>query len=94
MQVKFLKSIVIPAIAGGIVFLSSCGDSGEKKAFSNFHPEKEVEKYIDGYYSASLGESSNPKSGKSSVYIDFSDGLVQAYTKKPSKCSDYTSNYK
>ena len=36
MQVKFLKSIVIPAIAGGIVFLSSCGDSGEKKAFSNF----------------------------------------------------------
>ena len=83
MQVKFLKSIVIPAIAGGIVFLSSCGDSGEKKAFSNFHPEKEVEKYIDGYYSASLGESSNPKSGKSSVYIDFSDGLVQAYTKNP-----------
>jgi hypothetical protein len=46
MQVKFLKSIVIPAIAGGIVFLSSCGDSGEKKAFSNFHPEKEIEKYI------------------------------------------------
>jgi hypothetical protein len=83
MQVKFLKSIVIPAIVGSILFLSSCGGSGEKKAFSNFHPEKEVEKYIDGYYSASLGESSNPKSGKSSVYIDFSDGLVQAYTKNP-----------
>ena len=83
MQVKFLKSIVIPAIAGGIVFLSSCCGSGEKKAFSDFHPEKEIEKYIDGYYSASLGESSNPKSGKSSVYIDFSDGLVQAYTKNP-----------
>ncbi len=83
MQVKFLKSIVIPAIAGGIVFLSSCGGSGEKIAFSDFHPEKEIEKYIDGYYSASLGESSNPKSGKSSVYIDFSDGLVQAYTKNP-----------
>lgn len=83
MQVKFLKSIVIPAIAGGIVFLSSCGGSGEKKAFSNFHPEKEVEKYIDGYFSASMGEYSNPKSGKSSVYIDFSDGLVQAYTKNP-----------
>jgi len=78
---KILKSIVIPVIAGGIVFLSSCGGSGEKIAFSDFHPEKEVEKYIDGYYSASLGESSNPKSGKSSVYIDFSDGLVQAYTK-------------
>ena len=83
MQVKFLKSIVIPAIAGGIVFLSSCCGGSKKNAFSNFHPENEVEKYIDGYYSASLGESSNPKSGKSSVYIDFSDGLVQAYTKNP-----------
>lgn len=83
MQFKLLKSIFIPAIAGGIVSLSSCNGSGEKKPFSDFHPEKEVEKYIDGYYSASLGESSNPKSGKSSVYIDFSDGLSQAYTKNP-----------
>ncbi len=83
MQVKFLKSIVIPAIAGGIVFLSSCGGSGEKIAFSDFYPEKEIEKYIHGYYSASLGESSNPKTGRSAVFIDFSDGLVQAYTKNP-----------
>lgn len=83
MQFKLLKSIFIPAIVGGIVFLSSCGGSSGKKTFSNFHPEKEVEEYIDGYYSASLGESSNPKSGKISVYIDFSDGLVQAYTKNP-----------
>jgi hypothetical protein len=83
MQVKFLKSIVVPAIAGGIVFLSSCGGSGEKIAFSDFHPEKEIEKYIHGYYSASLGESSNPKTGRSAVFIDFSDGLVQAYTKNP-----------
>jgi hypothetical protein len=83
MQVKFIKSIVIPAIAGGIVFLSSCCGSGEKIAFSDFHPEKEIEKYIHGYYSASLGESSNPKTGRSAVFIDFSDGLVQAYTKNP-----------
>jgi hypothetical protein len=83
MQVKFFKSMVMPAIAGGILFFSSCGGSGEKTAFSDFHPEKEIAKYIDGYYSASLGESSNPKSGKTSVYIDFSDGLVQAYTKNP-----------
>lgn len=85
MQVKFLKSIVFPAIAGGIVFLSSCGGGSEKNAFSNFHPENEIEKYIDGYYSASLGEASNPKSGKSSVYIDFSNGLVQAYNNTKNK---------
>jgi hypothetical protein len=86
MQKKLLKSFVITALGSGIVFFSSCGGCGggdTKTAFSNFHPEKEIEKYIDGYYSASLGESSNPKSGKSSVYIDFSDGLVQAYTKNP-----------
>lgn len=62
--------------------LINCGGE-EKSAFSNFHPENEIEKYVDGYYSASLGESSNPKTGKSAVYIDFSDGLVQAYTKNP-----------
>lgn len=83
MQVKFLISIVISAIAGGVIFLSSCGDSGEKTAFSNFHPEKEVEKYIEGYYSASLRESTNPKTSRSAVFIDFSDGLIQAYTKNP-----------
>ena len=44
MQIKFLKSIVIPAIAGGIVFLSSCGGSGEKIAFSDFHPLTEIKK--------------------------------------------------
>ena len=83
MQNKLFKSFIFAAFAGGIIFLSSCSGSDDKGAFSNYHPEKEVDKYIDGYYNASLGESSNPKSGKSSVYIDFSDGLVQAYTKNP-----------
>lgn len=89
MQNKSLKSIIIfnvfPVIAGIFMF-SSCwffGDKEDKDPFSNLQPEKKVEKYIDGYYSASLGESSNPKSGKNSVYIDFSDGLIQAYTKNP-----------
>lgn len=83
MQNKLFKSFAINALAGCVVLLTSCGSDSEKNAFSNFHPENEIEKYIDGYYSASLGEASNPKSGKSTVYIDFSDGLVQAYSKNP-----------
>jgi hypothetical protein len=74
---------VFTALSGFIMFSAiSCGDE-TRTVFSDFHPEKELDKYIHGYYSASLGESSNPKSGKSSIYIDFSDGLVQAYTKNP-----------
>jgi hypothetical protein len=86
MQNKILKTIIVPVIGCGLLLMSSCNffSGGSKKnAFSNFHPENEIEKYIDGYYSASLGESSNPKSGKSSVYIDFSNGLIQAYNKNP-----------
>ncbi|MFN5794285.1 MAG: hypothetical protein ACK455_05780, partial [Bacteroidota bacterium] len=83
MQNKLFKSFAINVFAGYFVFFTSCGSDNEKKAFSNFHPENEIEKYIDGYYSASLGESSNPKTGRSGVFIDFSDGLVQAYTKNP-----------
>ncbi|MBM3402101.1 MAG: hypothetical protein FJY21_07300 [Bacteroidetes bacterium] len=87
MKSNLSKLFIIPAVAFSAVCLTvSCGEN-EKSAFSNFHPEKEIEKYIDGYYSASLGESSNPKTGKSAVYIDFSDGLVQAYTKNPQNVS-------
>ncbi len=57
------------------MFFALCTKKPEKG------PLNEIKKYIDDYYDASLGESSNPKSGKSSVYIDFSDGLFQAYTK-------------
>ncbi len=79
--------IIISAVSVTVVCLIFCGGENEKSAFSNFHPEKEIEKYIDGYYSVSLGESSNPKTGKSAVYIDFSDGLIQAYTKNPQNVS-------
>jgi hypothetical protein len=80
---KLLNSNLFTALSVCIVLLTSCGGDDTKTAFSNFHPEKDIEKYIQGYYSASLGESSNPKTGKSAVFIDFSDGLVQAYTKNP-----------
>lgn len=80
MKFKVLKTQFFLATATILLSLFGCKNA-DTGAFSNFHPEKEIEKYIDSYYSASLGETANPKTGKSGVYIDFSDGLVQAYPK-------------
>jgi hypothetical protein len=38
--------------------------------------------YINKYHESSIGSMSSTKSGNQSVYIDFSDGLVQAYKKE------------
>lgn len=89
MQKQLLHSTLSTLFFGSVLLsLSCCGGCGgcggnTKSAFAEFHPEKEIEKHIDGYYSASLGEASNPKSGNPAVYIDFSEGLFQAYTKTP-----------
>ncbi len=79
MKFKFNIFALLISVAS-ISLLVSCG-SGDSSAWGNFKPLKELDKHIDGYYSASLGDASNPKAGKPAVYIDFSDGLIQAYTK-------------
>lgn len=70
--------IILPITA--LLCLLSCGKNDESDAWDNFHPLNEINKYIEGYYDASLGEASNPKSGNPAVYVDFSDGLIQAYS--------------
>jgi hypothetical protein len=61
--------------------LVSCGGESEKSsAWESFTPLNEIDKHIQGYYDASLGSGANPKSGNPGVYVDFSDGLVQAYS--------------
>ena len=81
---NFRNLLILTIVAIALVGCNGCGGSNDKdNPFANFHPENEISKYIDGYYNASLGEASNPKSGNPSVYIDFSDGLIQAYTINP-----------
>jgi hypothetical protein len=64
-----------------IIALTSCGGESEKSsAWESFKPLNEIDKHIQGYYDASLGSGANPKSGNPGVYVDFSDGLVQAYS--------------
>lgn len=72
---------IMPVLIG-LILWSGC-KNGDASAWGNFHPLKDIDKHIHGYYDASLGEGANPKTDSPSVYIDFSDGLVQAYTKNP-----------
>ena len=78
---KKIIKIIVPITA--LLCLLSCGKNDESDAWGNFKPLNEINKYIEGYYDASLGEASNPKTGNPSVYVDFSDGLIQAYSGNP-----------
>lgn len=62
-----------------VYVLSGCSGDKDSGPWTNYKPLNEIDKYIQGYYDASLGEAANPKSGYPAVYVDFSDGLVQAY---------------
>ncbi len=71
------------SIIVSLIILSGCGffdESGNPNAWESFKPLNEIDKHIQGYYDASLGGGANPKSGNPGVYVDFSDGLVQAYS--------------
>jgi hypothetical protein len=59
--------MIIAFVAG------SCKEKG-------FNPLNEVEAKIENYYDNSLGQTAGQKEGKPSVYVDFSDGIIQAYT--------------
>src|SRR5665647_477630 len=65
-----------------IFYFISCNNL-ETGAWSNFKPLNDIDKYIQGYFDASLGELVNPKNGPPAVYVDFSDGLVQAFLGNP-----------
>jgi hypothetical protein len=66
-----------------IYLLSGCNDTKGSGPWANLKPLNKIDKNIEGYYNASLGETVNPKSGNPAVYVDFSDGLIQAYTGNP-----------
>jgi hypothetical protein len=81
---KLIKIISGAMIAPVFFMLTSCSNK-EKTVWDqiNFKPLNEIPVYIDGYYNTSLGEKAKPKSGNPTAYIDFSDGMVQAYKSNP-----------
>lgn len=62
-----------------VYLLSGCSGDNHSDPWANFNPLNEIDKYILGYYDASLGQAAYPKSRNPAVYVDFSDGLIQAY---------------
>ena len=71
------KGIIFGIIASVTFMGCSKEESGP---WDNFKPLNEIDKHIAGYYDASLGQAANPTSGNPAVYVDFSDGIIQAYT--------------
>ncbi len=61
------------------LFFSSCGNE-DKDIWSNFKPLNDVDSHIVEYYNQSMPQSAASKQGNPSIYIDFSDGIIQAYT--------------
>lgn len=66
-------------LLSAIYLLSGCSGDKDAGQWASYKPLNEIDRHIQGYYDASLGEAANPSSGNPSVYVDFSDGLIQAY---------------
>lgn len=69
----------ISLLLSSVYLLGGCSGDKEAGPWAGFRPLNEIDKHIQGYYDASLGEAANPKIGNPAVYVDFSDGLIQAY---------------
>jgi hypothetical protein len=74
--------IAIILIAGGLYFYSTI-DNGGDGPFDN--PLGYYEENIENYHEAALGLKAKIPAGNQSVYVDFSDGLVQAYSSETNK---------
>jgi hypothetical protein len=67
------------------IFLNSCGgksgDAFDQSGFNAF--DGNANKRIEAYFDASQLRSGNKAPGSSKIYIDFSNGLIQAYKGNP-----------
>jgi hypothetical protein len=83
------KNVFLSIAAVAIAVLPSC-NKNEETPFDN--PLSVYQDEISNYFDASLGKEAKVPTGNQSVYVDFSDGLVQAYTSETNtKVVDYIS---
>ena len=74
--------VAIILIAGGLYFYTTKSTVGDDP-FDN--PLGYYEGNIENYHEAALGLKAKIPAGNQSVYVDFSDGLVQAYSSETNK---------
>jgi hypothetical protein len=84
------NNVFLSVAALSIAVLTSCCNEKEESPFDN--PLSVYQEEISNYFDASLGRESKVPTGNQSIYVDFSDGLVQAYTSETNnKVVDYIS---
>lgn len=84
------KNVFLSIAAISIAVLTSSCNKKEETPFDN--PLSVYQEEISNYFDASLGKESKVPTGNQSIYVDFSDGLVQAYTSETNnKVVDYIS---
>jgi hypothetical protein len=84
------KNVFLSIAAISIAVLTSSCNKKEETPFDN--PLSVYQEEISNYFDASLGKESKVPNGNQSIYVDFSDGLVQAYTSETNnKVVDYIS---
>jgi len=76
------RNLLLTTVVIITTFFSSCSKK-DKSPWSD--PMSYYNENILNYYDASLGEQSKVRTGNQAVYVDFSDGLVQAYNSETNK---------
>ena len=61
-----------------VLAFSAC--HSDKGVWSTFKPLNEVDKHVVNYYNQSMPQSATSKQGNPSIFVDFSDGIIQAYS--------------
>jgi hypothetical protein len=78
-----MNKLILPFfVVASLLFFASCGG---KKQTPWDDPLSYYSDNIENYHEAALGEKSKVRNGNQAVYVDFSDGLVQAYTSETNK---------
>lgn len=75
----FLLPIYMFFLVSSLYTLTGCGNDRTAGAWSDFKPLNNIDKYIEEYYEASLGSAAKIKIDSPAIYVDFSDGLIQAF---------------
>ena len=75
----FSQLFHILLLFSSLCVLPGCGGDKDASAWSNFKPLNEIDKHIEGYYEASVEMTDSPKIDSPAIYVDFSNGLLQAF---------------